>query len=368
MDLPFDIERKIRNTTMPTSVHQVPLQADQEITLKSPSTNCEVVPTHRYKDRSTMKLVMLILYVLMFGLILIAIKFLVRKLKKMYTPTRISSKSNSPRTSAFPSQHWTIPTVPTSLNSTTPFYSPPLPFRHAVVVSSEGRGETRHNLIFHSHEPLTLAQTAVRSFADASLTQHQKQALQMLKASIDKWNSECISSEIGVPRPFYMRTLIRYFSEIFFLRGLNNVEFNWANMGKYSPDNANFCYGTAGYREGHLTEITMSTQYEGDLNHVEWQAHLIGTLLHECVHAFLTTYCCSSHVRNCEDEACRARAWQHTGLTSHGDSWLKLAWNVQAQARKHLRIEVDLNILRSTEYEKHAREEELRSRSRSQHH
>lgn len=79
------------------------------------------------------------------------------------------------------------------------------------------------------------------------------------------------------------------------------------------------------------------------------KAFMLGTLLHECVHAFLLMACCSEyHHRSCPCD-------NELGATGHGGTWVRLASHVEAVAVEHLSEHcaglIDLSISTSMDYE-----------------
>lgn len=162
-------------------------------------------------------------------------------------------------------------------------------------------------------------------------TSRQQEALTQWQSWIQQAEHFYQHGDHGVPDEASMERLINIMSELFFLGKLNLVRFKWnpkmhAEKGLYGQCNRSERYSRAWCR------ITMDP---GD-HHVELGddsrlSSTLGTLLHECVHAFFRIYA-------------RTFTGRLYGKTGHGDAWYMAAYHVQAAARAHLRKGISLGV------------------------
>ncbi|TKA75369.1 hypothetical protein B0A55_06008 [Friedmanniomyces simplex] len=139
-----------------------------------------------------------------------------------------------------------------------------------------------------------------------------------------------------------MHDLLPILSNIFFLGKLYRVDVTWRK--DLSPCDG--CYGytiTDGKDKGVVYVILDPDNFSQETGTRTHRGHAIGTMLHECVHAFLMLYC------GWDDCAgCRAAE----GENGHGRAWVRLAMEVEAVAWGMLRADVRLGAfdLRAIEY------------------
>ncbi|RMY57664.1 hypothetical protein D0865_03003 [Hortaea werneckii] len=142
-----------------------------------------------------------------------------------------------------------------------------------------------------------------------------------------------------------MRRAIGILGKIFFLGRLRRCIFAWTQelyggrvMGFTVP----------GLTPAHI-EMNPDDRHETDGTKDALTSH-IGTLLHECVHAFIEVYTCGDR---CRRLSCVEAQDFHIGKTGHALAWTLLTARVQRTAKIGLGLEVKLGVCDgiSCEYE-----------------
>lgn len=212
-------------------------------------------------------------------------------------------------------------------------------------------------LHIQSYKPIELAAAAITSFTRPTWTSKQNQALRQLQDMLTQWLSDCSTYEDGVPADWFMYLLIDSVSDMFFMGSLKKIRFEWRDTGHYHRSSDEFWLGSAGLQNDGWEQIIMTKSWwlQEYADPARRQAEMFGTLLHECVHAFLHFYSCSSNVKKCNQDICKAAFTEHTGRTGHGTAWVNLAKNVQQVARDRFSSMTHLNIDTSVSLELRAR-------------
>lgn len=141
-----------------------------------------------------------------------------------------------------------------------------------------------------------------------------------------------------LPTEAEMRTVLAYFDNAFFLGLIGDVSFHW-DRAKCSSINA---IGVS-YYDDEVNRHAIALHPEMLWKSTNPGPYMLGVLLHECCHAFLSTYCCRKHTRSCP-RSCREDVKRHIGTTGHGTAWTRLATHVEAMAKEYLDEGIDLHI------------------------
>jgi hypothetical protein len=191
-----------------------------------------------------------------------------------------------------------------------------------------------YKLVLHKHEPTTLSLKAVEVFSKpiAQLLPKQQMALVCLQQLINGWEAAC-KPKSGVPDRQYMKNILRAMGTVYFFDSLYPVKFVW-DLGLCTRG----MYGC--YQRGQVRMYGIITM---DPNPIRVpaesrKAHIVGTLLHECCHAFQLKYYCPATCTdpNCQENYRRVQG----GGCDHGSAWFILASHVQAVAKQHLGLDV----------------------------
>ncbi|KAI7241701.1 hypothetical protein KC330_g480 [Hortaea werneckii] len=172
---------------------------------------------------------------------------------------------------------------------------------------------------------------AIRSFdrPERLWSREQHRALRGWRRWINDWAGPSAGS-----KP--MRRAIGILGKIFFLGRLRRCTFAW-NQELYGS-------GIMGFTDPGLTsahiEMNPEDLHDTDGTKDAVTSH-IGTLLHECVHAFIEDYTCGDR---CRRLSCAEGHDFHIGKTGHALAWTLLAARVQRTARIVLGLEVKLGV------------------------
>ena len=132
--------------------------------------------------------------------------------------------------------------------------------------------------------------------------------------------------------------------QIFFLDSLdeNTVRFSWNK----SMRKEHHKLGST-HKLNHLqVRISMDPgDHHRSVRVRDHRSALLGTLLHECCHAFLRLYACRGY---CGDIDCQVAKYSSIGDGGHAGAWLYLASHVEIAARNHLKwADVRLGVFSS---------------------
>ncbi|KAF2766856.1 hypothetical protein EJ03DRAFT_353621 [Teratosphaeria nubilosa] len=164
------------------------------------------------------------------------------------------------------------------------------------------------------HEPMTLVRTTITSIRAPTWSAMQMEGLQEWRDWIALW----AGPEAGTAPLYELANKI--FSKIFFLGRLRVAKIIFE---KHISERG--YYGVTESKDGTHGRVTITLDPDDVRRPAGHRAGLLGTFLHECVHAFFHLYACG-----CDN--CRPVL----GPSGHGQSWFYLASHVEAVARRHL--------------------------------
>ncbi|KAK4540062.1 hypothetical protein LTR36_009803 [Oleoguttula mirabilis] len=169
-------------------------------------------------------------------------------------------------------------------------------------------------------------------------TPMQHKAVHALRRWLDIWKGPDAGE-----KP--MRQVIGLISKIFFLGKLKRCKFRW-DEGLVHPSPA---VGITDLLAKGVVSIRMdpSDYHEADETDDVVTSH-IGTLLHECAHAFIKLYTCGLL---CDHAVCKQSHAKIEGHTGHAQAWLLLACRLERTARIVLGLDVRLGICQSLRLE-----------------
>lgn len=191
-----------------------------------------------------------------------------------------------------------------------------------------------------AHEPLQLIDAAIRSFdRNDELGPSQRRALQLWQS----WAKQHLpglqapSEHRAWPSERDMQDLVAIFNQLFFLGAIQNVRFRWDEALKHLNSfgittHAQWPY--VGEVNVALDPVPLALQSSSRVS------SMLGTLLHECTHAYVNQLGCAGS--RCGEQSCKARFNPNVGNSGHGRAWQWLAEAVERVARSSLGIEVDL--------------------------
>lgn len=192
------------------------------------------------------------------------------------------------------------------------------------------------------HEPIEVTTAAVAFFSRpiSDMIPAQVFAMHTIRQAMDDWDAPLNMNDL--PSHIYMRSIIRAIGCLFFFDTLYDVTFRW--------DESLEIYGGYAAREGYQ-------DYSGRHKHSNisikpsWHNHMadiLGTLLHECCHAFQVKFFCRD---NCADGQCTMNRCRVKGIAVpngkgtpyHGSAYYILASHVEARATELFGFKLDLN-------------------------
>ena len=201
---------------------------------------------------------------------------------------------------------------------------------------------SRRFLVLHpgKHKAMEIMNRAIRSFdrPERLWSKEQHRALREWRRWVKDWAGPSAGT-----KP--MRRAIGILGKIFFLGRLRRCTFAW-NQELYGGRIVGFT--VPGLTSAHI-EMNPEDLHEMD-GTADAVTSYIGTLLHECVHAFIEVYTCGDR---CRRLSCIEAHDFHVGKTGHALAWTLLAARVQRTARIVLGLEVKLGVCDgiSREYE-----------------
>ncbi|KAK3113642.1 hypothetical protein LTR53_008882, partial [Teratosphaeriaceae sp. CCFEE 6253] len=129
----------------------------------------------------------------------------------------------------------------------------------------------------------------------------------------------------------HMQALLSILSTIFFLDELREVRFSW--RADLLRDHGAYGRTSLDPTRPGLVHIKLDpTDWSGRMSGAPYKIGLLGTMLHECAHAFLMLYA---------DQRCSA-CTEDQGQCGHGPAWVMLAANMEAFARGTFGLDVRL--------------------------
>jgi len=207
-----------------------------------------------------------------------------------------------------------------------------------VVCSRTARGKKYYLLNFLGHEPLDLVAAAIKSFDcnKSEMTYRQRRALdewaQWLQGASPVLNS---GDRIEV-EPALMEEGIGFLNRFFFLDGIKDLDF----ACDYTEKSLGFkSYPSFPYVGTVLISINPDHDVEM-VPSVSCCDAILGTLLHELIHAFIGQFGCPGS--RCKQRSCQRRFDENYGCSSHARAWPWLAEAVERIPNYRLGVKVDL--------------------------
>lgn len=151
------------------------------------------------------------------------------------------------------------------------------------------------------------------------------------------WNQMCLTNTESnlIPSTADMNRAMKIISAVFFCNRLDTVPFQWAHM--------HGMYGCTSYHTGAPIISLIPQDNHIARGDIDIQSSKVGTLLHECVHAFVYLYSCNRS-QTCLDKCCEQDRNYKLGDTGHGSGFIRIASHVEALQRQLTNFGVNLNI------------------------
>ena len=223
------------------------------------------------------------------------------------------------------------------------------------------RSTYRCTLKHQSHQPEELCAFLIDGYQypveNWSLS--ERTAVQEWNAWLASWPDLCERNKDIVPSAEEMNKALKLVSVIFFCDKLDRCSFVWTKNMCYKPDGTlqpdmprlGHCKASgAGDTFKTLLELDPA-DFKHMSKHEDIIASKVGTLLHECVHAFIFLYSCTTgDFRKCPNPVCIDKACYNWGATGHGVNFIQVATHVEALHKQitgvavHLSIPVSINL------------------------
>ncbi|KAM3424875.1 hypothetical protein BST61_g6851 [Cercospora zeina] len=173
----------------------------------------------------------------------------------------------------------------------------------------------------------------------ANWNTHRTKAWKDLRDWFAAWDAKCDVSCAVVPEASEMTKLTNHIGEVFFDGRLHHTAFQWKTLatlvnGKPQGD---LTFGKTWIPDEDDISEENKPRIELDPRNRSWRydydhrAAIFGTLLHECVHAYLGTYACGSDTCNCKNESSR-----DFGATGHGPAFIQIATHIIDFFQRHI--------------------------------
>ncbi|KAK3643591.1 hypothetical protein LTR56_010101 [Elasticomyces elasticus] len=188
---------------------------------------------------------------------------------------------------------------------------------------------TRHILTHHEHDCMDLVNTAIKSFRTSIWSDRQIQAL----AAFFVWAGEWQGPEDGEAP---MQALAVILSEIFFLGQLNEVRVQYREIPRNPGGKIGLGFSRRSRSVKHLVHIIIDPQDSSKIQGVRSNREaILGTMIHECAHAFIMLYGCCRKCLGCKVA---------NGAAGHGRAWFNLTANIEVVTRGLVQLEVNLGV------------------------
>ncbi|EME83643.1 uncharacterized protein MYCFIDRAFT_85489 [Pseudocercospora fijiensis CIRAD86] len=281
-----------------------------------------------------------------------------RMLFKSYVFISVISSVVSPRVSVFGEKQSSgnsflfATSKPSSVN-----------FHHAKVKVRQMRSGQRFTLSREKHCPLELASQLINHLSDKSNAigldpEHKLRAWKSkLDAALQRFRKRQRTCPFAIPSTKLMQKGVDIISEIFFFDALRRCRFKWRiGLARHSQ-----ALGLCKHkRKAHSwTDVRMDPAdvHRDHPSHAKY-SHvdgIVATLVHECVHAFISTYACNDWRfdedeetprpwRICSNADCRATRLRNIGEDGHGVVFIQIASHVEAHAKRELGPNIDFGI------------------------
>ena len=218
-------------------------------------------------------------------------------------------------------------------------YKADLDLHPRVMCGRTARGKKYYLLNFLGHEPLDLAAAAIRSFDcnKSEMTHGQRRALDGWSAWLQKTSPVLNSGNRVELDPALMEEGITLLNRFFFLDGIKDYHFAWG----YIEDSLGL---TTHPTFPYVGTVHIAVNPDHDEDETQQRTSrsnaVLGTLLHELIHAFIGQFGCPSS--RCKQLSCQYRFDVNYGRTGHARAWQWLAEAVERVANYRLGIKVDL--------------------------
>ena len=195
------------------------------------------------------------------------------------------------------------------------------------------------------HEPMQLVNEIIqRLLYPRPWNPRRESAIRQWRIFVDD-HAESISRKRFQRVPArLLRELCSILGQIFFLGNLRNVPIRWIQdyqgpqpiLGQLVPGPWPAYHIEIVQR--YSAPLTLSATLDGQAPFYQ----LVGTCLHEMIHAFLWLYSCSAVLPGCNTNICHDRRIRTEGLSGHGRAWHFLAKAVEDATTELLDVQMDL--------------------------
>ena len=220
-------------------------------------------------------------------------------------------------------------------------------------IDNWGRVNPILKLQIASHCPLDLALAAINSFRDTSDNDHQLDWMYYETGHgsgiVDRL--ACLKD----PRASKAKKMERlkfafdFFNLVYFGNSLTDVELQWLDgrtkLGKRAHGKTRHNKAT-GKTIIYIEHTSRKLLKQGEKG-------LLGTLLHEMIHAYLKKYRCR-HQRCLDPRVCRQLARSNTGILGHGRAFQWLATAIEEDVCGNLDVPISIGMARSVKVETEA--------------
>ena len=203
----------------------------------------------------------------------------------------------------------------------------------------------------HQGFPDQVSKRAIDSF-DQPITQwteEQRDALCKCKSLMARCMSVLDSDDMDAYRKIFrgpLQRVLTYCSTIFFCGDIDDVKLV-PSADLYEEDGS---FGMT-YQSKPDGAYVIEIDLAGNISH-RWDDSIsqtvMGTLLHECVHAYLRTMACQGNgdaqSLRCNSLECRLVWRMETGTSGHGRVWQELAEAVERRANAVMELPVRLSL------------------------
>ncbi|KAK4504335.1 hypothetical protein PRZ48_005251 [Zasmidium cellare] len=159
-----------------------------------------------------------------------------------------------------------------------------------------------------------------------------------------KWDEEAgangrlrraCDEQAKVPSEDSMKYLITLIGAIFFFCRLDHVKFSWQPglRSRKGPYGKTISRWIDGMWEKEVEIVMDPNDWHEEKRVRDHFSALMGTLLHECAHAFLDSFSCDGY---CEADACRVSRTRVEGGSGHGSAWFRVVTYVEACANANM--------------------------------
>ncbi|KAI5361930.1 hypothetical protein Slin15195_G055800 [Septoria linicola] len=136
---------------------------------------------------------------------------------------------------------------------------------------------------------------------------------------------------------------------LFFKGKLDHVDLNWETKLIRGSE---ACYGYVERLRHGKIKMGIDPADWFEAGRASPTTTILGTLIHECIHAFLMLYSCCQHNEPCKkDKHCNKALARTIGLTGHGEAWIWLAAHMESILKHQTGLDIDLHIHEAMKHE-----------------